>query len=324
MKRRVLFASMAAAALSPGTVQAQEPQRLARIGYLGSNSASANIRADDAFRAGLRDLGYVEGRNLHTEFRYADGDNDRLASLAAELVAQNVEVIVTYAQGVPIARKATSTIPIVQATGFDPVFLGMATSLARPGGNVTGSTFFFSELMAKRLELLKEIDPATTRVGVLLTRNSPANATLLETMRSAARVLSVELQPREVEGPAEFEQAFWTWADGKIQGLVISDNGLFQANAEAIAGLAAQYRFPALGSVELAESGGLLAYGVSFHDQFRRAAVFVDKILKGAKPGELPIEQATKFRLVINLKTAKILAITFPPSILARADEMIE
>jgi len=231
---------------------------------------------------------------------------------------------VTYAQGVPIACKATSTIPIVQATGFDPVVLGIAASLARPGGNVTGLTFFFAELMAKRLELLNEIDPTISRVGVLLAQNQTSTVALLETMTGTAKGLSVQLASREVAAPAEFERSFSIWSDAKIQGVVISDNGLFQASVKAIAALAVKHRLPSIGTLELAAGGGLMAYGVDFASQFRRAAVFVDKILKGAKPGDLPIEQATKFQLVVNLKTAKSLGLTFPPLMLARADEVIE
>jgi putative ABC transport system substrate-binding protein len=323
VRRRVLLA-VTAAALPAGTSQAQRPGQLPRIGYLSFQSASANKPVDEAFRAGLRDRGYVEGGNIHIESRYADGDEDRLAVLAAGLVAQNVDVIVTYAQGVPIARKATSTIPIVQATGFDPVVLGIAASLARPGGNVTGLTFFAAELMAKRLELLKEADPTIARVGVLLAQNQTSTVAVLEAMTGAAKGLSVQLDPREVAAPAAFERSFSIWSDAKIQGVVISDNGLFQGNVKAIAALAEKHRLRSIGTLELAAAGGLMAYGVDFPGQFRRAAVFVDKILKGAKPGDMPIEQATKFELVVNLKTARALGLTVPPSILARADEVIE
>ncbi len=238
-------------------------------------------------------------------------------------MALNVDVIVSYATGVIAARKATATIPIVMATHADPVATGLATSLARPGGNVTGSTFFHSELMAKRLELLKEVVPSMTRAGVLLHRDNPSNGPALKAMEITARALKVELHPIETRGPADYEHAFAAWAGKKIQGFAISDHAQFNANAAAIAAIAAQHRLPLNGMLELAQAGGLMAYGVDFLVQFHRAAYFVDKILKGTKPADLPIEQATKFTYVLNLKTAKAFGITIPQSVLARADEVI-
>ena len=226
--------------------------------------------------------------------------------------------------GVVAARGATTTIPIVMATSADPVALGFAASLARPGGNVTGSTFFYFELMAKRLELLKEVKPSMTRVGVLLPAVTKTNIPVLAAMGIAAKTLKLELHPIEVPGTAEFDVAFAALAKKKLQGLVVSDNSLFTTNATAIAALAAKHRLPSIGQLELAANGGLMAYGVTWSEQFRRAAYFVDKILKGEKPGDLPIEQARKFDFVVNLKAAKALGLKFPRAMALRADRVIE
>jgi ABC-type uncharacterized transport system substrate-binding protein len=290
--------------------------------YLSLGSASQNV-FDDAFRAGLRDLGYVEGKNLHIEFRFTEGDEDRIPGLVAELVALNVEVIVTYATGVYAALRATARIPIVFAATGDVVAMGLVASLAHPGGNVTGLTFFLPELMAKRLELLKEVVPSMTRAGVLLPR-SLSNPNVLEMMGATAKALKVRLQPIEVRKPSEFESAFSAWADEQIGGFVMSDHALFGLNAHAIVALAAKRRLPSIGALELPASGGLMGYGVNFPDMFRRAAAFVDKILKGEKPGDIPVEQATKFKSVRNLKTAKALGLTVPLTLQVTADEVIE
>ena len=327
MNRRDTLLALGVLSAAPLLASAQQAVRVARIGYLSFTTRSANTRNFEAFQAGLRALGYVEGKNIQIESRHADGDADRLPALAAELVGLNVDVIVTYgATGVLAARRATATIPIVFATGADPVALGFAASLARPGGNVTGSAFFIAELMAKRLELLKETKSSLTRVGVLQFRGNPANGSQLAAMRITARALKVQLHTIEVRGPAEFEWAFSVWAGRKIQGIVVSDHAQFNidTNARAIATLAATRRLPLIGSLESVQNGGLMAYGVNFVDMFRRTAVFVDKILKGAKPGDLPIEQATRFELVVNLKIAKEMSLTFPQSILVRVDRAIE
>lgn len=326
MNRRDTLLALLALGVAPLSALAQQAPRLARVGYLSllSDPASQDYIHMDAFRAGLRDLGYIEGKNIQIEFRDADGDNDRLPGLATELVALNVDVIVTYATGVIAARRATATIPIVMATSAAPVATGMAASLARPGGNVTGSTAFTGELMGKRLELLKEVKPSMTRSGVLLLRGNPNNTPILEAMGGAAKALRLELHPIEVRGPAEYEGAFSAWATKKIHGIVVHDHAQFVSNAKVIAALVAKRRLPAIGSLVFPASGGLMAYGVNFSEQFRRAAYFVDRILKGAKPSDLPIEQATKFLFILNLKTAKALGITVPQSILIRADEVIE
>jgi putative ABC transport system substrate-binding protein len=334
MHRRELIALIGGAAAAssvscsvswPLAARAQRPGRIARIGYLGLTSASQHAYGgSDTFLAGLRDLGYVEGRNLHIEFRFTEGDEDRIPGLVTELIGLNVDVIVTYATGVPAAKRATATIPIVMATYADAVAVGIVASLAHPGGNITGSTFFLPELMAKRLELLKEVVPSMTRAGILLLRGNASSDSILEVMGTTAKALRLELQPIEVRGPSEYENAFSAWTDQQIGALVILDHAQFLANADAIAALAAKHRVPSGGPLELPTNGGLIGYGVNFSELFRRAAVFVDKILKGAKPGDIPVEQPTKFKLVLNLKTAKALGLEAPATLLATADEVIE
>jgi putative tryptophan/tyrosine transport system substrate-binding protein len=309
----------------PLVARAQQPERLVRIGYLAIAPAAQAQSDDTAFREGLRDLGYVEGKNLQIEYRTAAGDESRVPVLAKELAGLNVDVIVTQANGVVAAVHATSKIPIVMAVGPDLVGLGFAASLAHPGGNVTGSTFFVSEVMAKRLELLKELAPSITRVGVLLVRRDDnANGQFLQLMRAAAGALTLELQPIEVRGVGDFEGAFSTWSRDQADGCVIGDHAMLTYNTGVIATLAANQRLPSVGQLQLPASGGLIGYGVNFSDFFRRAAYFVDQILKGTRPGDIPIEQATKFKTIVNLRTAKALGIDVPTSILLRADEVIE
>jgi putative tryptophan/tyrosine transport system substrate-binding protein len=321
MRRREFIVLLGGATAWPLAASAQQRERLPRIGYLGLSSAAQGAYGGiDAFLAGLSQLGYVEGRNIHVEFRFSDGVEDRLPSLAAELVALNVDVIVTYATGVLAAQRATRTIPIVMATYTDPVATGLIASLAHPGGNVTGSTFFQPGLMAKRLEFLKEVAPSMTRAGVFLIRGSPSRGPILEAMGAAA----AELQPIEIDRLTDLEGAFSQLDNQRISALVVQDHAFFLANADAIAGLATSHRISSISSPKWAASGGLMGYGVNFSDMFRRATVFVDKILKGANPGNIPVEQATKFETTVNLKTAKAIGVTVPTSILLRADEVIE
>jgi putative tryptophan/tyrosine transport system substrate-binding protein len=324
MRRREFITLLGSAAAAwPRMARARQPERLAHIGYLSLTSPPLNAY-DDAFLTGLRDLGYVEGKNFHIEFRFTEGNQDRLPGLLTELIGLNLDVIVTYATGVYAAKRMTTTIPIVVAGAGDVVAMGVVASLAHPGGNVTGSTFFYPELMAKRLELLKEVVPSMSRAGVLLGRGTASTPNVLEVMGASAKALKVELRPIEVGEPSEFESVFLAWTDEKTGGFVMSDHPLFGFNATKIAALAVKQRLPSIGALELPAGGGLMGYGVNFSDMFRRAAYFVDKILKGAKPGDIPVEQATTFKMVLNHKTAKALGLTIPDRLVAIADEMIE
>ncbi len=307
------------------TAAAAWPQRLARIGYLSIDiDSAADQIGRDAFLKGLRELGYVEGSNLDIEYRYADKDEERLPVLASELVGLRVDVIVTYATGIFAAARATRTIPIVMAVGPDLVATGLAASLAHPGGNITGSAFFLAELMAKRLELLKEVVPSMTQAGVPLVRDNPANGHTLDLMGAAAKVLRVELQPIELREAKEFASDFLASTERPLGGFVMVDHSQFLHRSAAIAALAAKHRLPSIGPTQLAADGGLMGYGVNFPELFHHAAYFVDRILKREKPGDLPIEQPTKFELVLNLKTAKALGVAIPVVLLATADDVIE
>jgi putative ABC transport system substrate-binding protein len=324
MRRRQFIALLGGLAGWPLALRAHGNLGMVRIGYLSFLSATNHREKDDAFRAGLRDLGYIEGKNLQIEFRFANSDNTLLPDLAADLVRLNVDIIVTYATGVLAAKRVTSTVPIVMATYGDAVSSGLISSLAHPGGNITGSTFFYPELMAKRLELLNEVTPAANRIGVLLLRDNESNGPVLIAMRGTATALDVRLQVIEVSSSTDLENAFSGVADQQIEAVVVSDHGFFLAEANRIGALSLRHRLPSVGPLELAASGGLIAYGVDFSQQFRRAAVFVDKIIKGEKPGDIPIERANKFTTVVNIKTAKALGIEMPTPILLRADEVIE
>ena len=259
------------------------------------------------------------------ELRWAEGKNDRLPELAAELVRLKVDLLVTHGT-LPLraALNATTTIPIVLATGGDVVALGFVTNLARPGGNMTGSVFFATELAAKRVELLKNALPRLTNVAVLLNADSPNTPLYLQAMETTARTSKVTLQKFPVRGSHEFDSAFAAIGKKGIGAVVIPDDPMFINNAPLITGLAAKRRLPSIGPSENAMAGGLMSYGVNFPGMFHRAAYFVDKILKGAKPGDIPIEQATRFELIVNMKTAKALGITLPPAVLVRADRVIE
>ncbi len=310
---------------APLAAGAQQLAKTPRKGLLGVTSAAEYASRIEAFRQGLRDLGYVEGQNIVIEYRFAEGKYDRLPGLAAELVRLKVDVLVTHATpGTHAAKQATSTIPIVMVVSSDAVATGLVASIARPGGNITGSTFFNPELAAKRLELLKEAVPRITRVAVLLNPDNPGQGLLLQAMELTAKPLKLELQQVAARGPDEFDRAFAAMAKKRADALAVVEDPVFIAQARRIANLAAKSRLPTIGFSELAGGGALMAYGVNFFDFWRRAAVFVDKILRGAKPGDLPIEQATKFELVINMKTAKALGLMIPRSLFIRADQVIE
>jgi len=302
-------------------------QKVPRIGYLDGASLSANSVRLEAFRHGLRELGCVEGQSVAIEWRSADGKADRLPSLAAELVRLKVDVIVTGGAGATgPAKDATATIPIVMAQDSDPVESGFVSSLARPGGNVTGLSMLHPELSMKRLEILKEMHPKLSRVAVFGTSTWAGNARGLRETEQAAKTLRLKLQYVDVSRPTDFELAFQTASKGQAEAIVmLAWNPLLNARRKEVVELAAKSRVPIMyRERESVEAGGLITYGPNLSYLFRRAATYVDKILKGAKPADLPIEQPIKFELVINLKTAKALGLTIPQSVLLRADEIIE
>jgi putative ABC transport system substrate-binding protein len=324
-RRKLLVALGAGALAAPLTLFAQQKGKVWRIGVLGTASASGFAGRVDALRAGLRDLGYVEGKNIVIEYRWAEGKYERLPELAAELVRLKVDVIVTHGPGILAAKSTTTTIPIVMASGADAVALGLVVSLARPGGNVTGMTSLSPEVTAKRLELLKDAFPRTRQVAVLLNPDNPSQiGTVFRAMEATAKSLKMELHQFGVRAPGDFDSAFAAMAKRHVDAVVSTEDGVLAAHFGVIAKLAAKMRLPSLGTTELAEAGGLMAYGTNQRELWRRAATFVDKILKGAKPGDLPVEQPTKFELVINLKTAKALGLTIPQTVLFRADRVIE
>jgi ABC-type uncharacterized transport system substrate-binding protein len=306
-------------------VEAQQSKKIPRIGYLGVVSLSANAGRVEAFRQGLRELGYVEGKNIVIEWRSAEGKLDRLPGLAAELVSLKVDVIVTPSPTVTrAAKEATVTIPIVMANDNDPVVSGFVARLARPGGNVTGLSTLAPELSGKQLELLKEIVPKLSRLAVLGTSTNPGTAQSLKEVELAAKAFGVKLQYLDVRGPNDIETAFRTAAKGRADAVLMLRSPVNLAERTQIAEFAIRSRLPVIHpNTEYVAAGGLMTYGPNYPDLFRRAATYVDKILKGAKPADLPIEQPTKFELVINLKAAKQIGLTIPPNVLARADKVI-
>jgi len=326
MDRRTFLESMGAVLLvAPLAAQAQQAGKVPRIGFLfyGAPGPSPEL---EAFRQGLRDLGYIEGQNISLEYRFANGRVGRLPELAAELVRLELDVVVT--PGTPAslaAKKATSTIPIVFAGVADAVGTGLVASLARPGGNVTGLTSISAALGGKRLELLKVVAPKASRVAVLYNPADPSNVLVLKELQESSRALGLTLHPLAVRGPGEFEGAFAAMTREHAQALFVAAGVLTTEHRKPLVGLTAKSRIPAMwGERQFVEAGGLMSYAVNFYDEIRRAATYVNKILKGAKPADLPVEQPTTFELVINLKTAKALGLTIPPSLLGRADEVIQ
>jgi putative tryptophan/tyrosine transport system substrate-binding protein len=308
--------------------QAQQPKKVPRIGYLGNPSPSASSAHIEAFRQGLRELGYVEGKNIVIEWRHHEGKLDRLPALAAELVRLKVDVIVTA--GPPAtraAKEATATIPIVMANDGDPVGTGLVASLARPGGNITGLSTIAPELSGKQLEILKEVVPKASRVAVFTTSTIPGHAKKLKEVELAAKAFGLQLQYLDIlGGPKDIETAFRAAGKGRADAvLMLVSGGFVSAHRTEIVELAIKSRLPAIyPNSQYVDAGGLMTYGVSLTDLDRRAATHVDKILKGRKPADLPVEQPTKFEFVINLKAAKQIGLTIPPNVLARADKVIK
>jgi putative ABC transport system substrate-binding protein len=328
MKKVVLLSILVVVVqLAVGVIaEAQQPTKVSRIGYLIAASLSAASARIEAFRQGLRELGYVEGKNIVIEWRSAEGKFDRLPALAAELVRLKVDVIVT-AGPIPTraAKEATNTIPIVMTNDPDPVGTGFVASLARPGGNITGLSTLAPELSGKRLELLKEIVPNLSRVAVLGTSTVPGNAQSLREVDLAAKAFGVKLQYLDVLDPKDIETAFRAANKGRADAvLMMVAGGVANSQRTQIAELAVKSRLPVIyGGREQVETGGLMSYGVSLADLDRRAATYVDKILKGRTPADLPVEQPMKFEFIVNLKAAKQIGLTIPPNVLVRADRVI-
>ena len=310
---------------SPLAAEAQQPGKVSRIGVLVLAPLNARPQQWEAFRQGLRDLGYIAGQNLVLEFRSADGKTERLPDLAAELVQMNMDVLV--GSGTPPAQalqKATQTIPIVMSNVGDPVGAGLVTSLARPGGNVTGLSLLATELSAKRLEIFKEVVPGLARVAVLMNPNNASVQLKVKETATAARVLGLQLQVLEARVPGDLEVLFQSAVKARTDAVIIADDQFLSGLRAKIIGLAMAHKLPVASEFrEFPEAGGLCSYGPSLTDQARRAATYVDRILKGAKPANLPVEEPTKFELVINLKAAKALGLTVPQSALLRADEIL-
>jgi putative ABC transport system substrate-binding protein len=325
--RRAFLATLAGGVLAaPRIADAQQPGKVYRLGYLSAGSGTLRSPYTTAFRQGLRELGWVEGQNIVIEYRWAEGRFDRLPDLAAELVRLKVDVIVGVpTSGALAAKNATRTIPIVGVSLTDPVGLGLIASLARPGGNVTGVSYSVgTDIFGKDLELLKEVAPKVRRVAVLSNPDGPAQPLTISNIKGAAQSLGLQLMLLEARGPGDFDGAFAAMTRERVGALLVVTDPVFIPHRARLVNLAAKNRLPSIFTQRAdVEAGGLMSYGPNFADMYRRAATYVDKILKGARPADLPVEQPTKFELVINLKTAKALGLTIPPSLLQRADEVI-
>lgn len=327
-RRKLVIALGAGVLVVPLACLAQQQGKVWRVGFLNARRRPVSLDTDflGAFPTGMRDLGYVEGKNLVIEWRFADGQYERLSDLAAELVRQKVDVIVAAGPSVIIAaQKATTTIPIVIVTGLDPVDAGFVKSLARPGGNITGISNLSGEVSPKHLEMLLTMAPKLSRVAVLVNPSNPGHVTMIKNVQAAAQKANVKFLPVEARTPQEIETAFSVMTKEKAGAVIVAIDAVFNQQRRQIAELAAKNRLPSIATFrEYVEDGGLMSYGQSGADQFRHVAVLVDKILKGAKPGDLPVEQSTKLELVINRKTAKVLGIEIPSSILVQATKVIK
>ena len=324
--RRVFLAASITLSVASFAAAAPPPAKIPRIGYLGPVAPSAGALLLESFRQGLRELGYVEGQNILIDYRWAEGLPDRFPALAAELVQLRVDAIVTYNNpAVAALQQATRTIPIVVANMGDPVGSGFVASLARPGANITGFSGLSEELSPKWVELLREAVPRVNRVAVLAVSQTRAARTQWVKIQEAAKALKLTPQRQEVAGPDEIEHAFTRLVQDRAQALIVLPNAVTNARRTQIVSLAAKHRLPGMyPDGQYVEAGGLMSYTANFSDLHRRAATYVDRILKGAKPSDLPIEQPTKFELVINMKTAKALGLTIPPSLALRADKILE
>jgi putative ABC transport system substrate-binding protein len=324
MKRREFIAGMGAAATWPLAARAQQPAKLPTIGFLGAATPSSWSQWTTAFVERLRELGWIEGRTVAIEYRWAEGRSERFAEIAAEFVRLKVDVIVTSGGALLAAKQATSVIPIVFALATDPVGSGFVASLARPGGNVTGLSNQLTDLAGKRLELLREVVPGLRQLAIIANVGYPGAVLEMSEVRAAARTLGLEVAPLEIRRAEDIAPAFETLR-GRAEALFVVADPLINTNQIGINTLALGARLPTMsGFREYVDTGGLMSYGANIPGMWRATAVYVDKILRGTKPADLPVEQPTKFDLVFNLKTAKALGLTIPPTLLARADEVIE
>jgi putative tryptophan/tyrosine transport system substrate-binding protein len=325
MRRRTFMIGLGATAAWPLAARGQQPTKVAHIGFLGLGPASTWTDQVDSLQQGLRDLGYVEGKNIVTEFRWADGVY-QLPEMAAQLVRMHVDVIIAPASTeVEPARQATKTIPIVFAQHADPVGIGHVASLARPGGNITGMSMLLPEIAAKALEILKDALPHAVRIGVLWNPTTPSHAQVMKTVEAAAESLGVQLLPAPILTVADFDGVLATIVQAHADGFLVPSSPLTNSQRVPLAELALRYRLPGMFvNQENVEAGGLMSYGADFNYMYRYTALYVDKILKGEKPADLPVEQASKYQLVINLKTAKALGVAISPTMLVRADKVIE
>jgi len=326
MKRREFMLALGSAVAGPLLARAQQPAKTWRIGMLETISPDLNAKNIEALKRGLRDLGYVENQNYVLEYRSADGDSERFPAFADELVRLRVDLIVT--RGTPAARaakSATESIPIVMAAIGEPLGTGVVASLARPGGNVTGLSGFVTELAGKRVELLKELRPGTSIAAFFSNMANPVVPPQWEVTRASAQALGIEVSLLDVRSTDDIPAAFETAVARRVEALLFGIEAVVQANRQLIADLAARHRLLSIyPSREFVEAGGLVAYGVSYPDLYFRSAFLIDKIFRGAKPGDLPVEQPTKLEFIVNLKAAKAIGLTVPPLLIARADEVIE